>query len=239
MNCFAGNNTDAQKVFENSKNKLSLKNIHLVFDLESFDGKGNSKTKALSVSFAEFGPEKKVMVEIIAPQDIKGTKILTTDYPDKQGLIEIYMPSTGKIQKIKANQHNLKIMGSEIPIDQFSSTIGSDNQFTLLGKAPSDGVKCHKIKIQKHNKKGYEIAFVSIDKEYLLRIEKYDEQNKMINLIKLCEYIEKSLSTQKVYPKEISVKNFKTGKSSNMKIRNIEILKKVDIRDFTLSLITS
>lgn len=234
LNIIAGNNIEAKKLFENSKQKLSLKNVHLVFDLETFDGKGNSKTKALSVSFGEFEQLKKVMVEFIAPENIKGTKILTTDYPDKQGIIEIYMPSTGKIQKIRANQHNLKIMGSEIPINQFSTTIDPDCNFTLLGKESIDGLNCHKIKMQKINEKGYEIAFVSVEKEYLLRIEKYDEQNKLVNQIKLSDYIEEPNVNNKVYPKIINVKNYKTGKSSNMKVRNVDYLKKVDIKDFTI-----
>ncbi len=77
-------------------------------DLETFGGKGESKSKSLIVSFAEFDQKKKVMIEFVAPENVSGTKILTTDYPNKKGIIEIYMPATGKIQRIRANWCNLK-----------------------------------------------------------------------------------------------------------------------------------
>jgi hypothetical protein len=115
----ANDKSEAKRLIESAQNKLQLKNIHLNMELETFDNKGEGKFKNLLVSFAEFENEKKVLIEFLAPEKVSGTKILTTKPNDKKGIIEIYMPSTGKIQKIRANQRNLKIMGSEIPIAQF------------------------------------------------------------------------------------------------------------------------
>ena len=86
----------------------------------------------------------------------------------------------------------LKIMGSEIPINQFGTAIEADFNFMFLGKELLNGIQCHKVKVENS---GY-----------------------------------------MVYPGEINVKNYKTGKSSNMKVSNVTYLNNVDIKDFKLSL---
>jgi len=236
LNVVVNDNVDAKKLFEDSKLKLSLKNIHLVLDLETSDGKGNSKTKTLAVYFAEFGEQKIVKIEFVAPENIAGTKIITTNYPNKKGIIEIYMPATGKIRKIRASQNNLKIMGSKIPINQFSTVLEAEVKYKLLEKEVLNGVECHKIKVQTPNGKGeYGIAFVSVKKGYLLRIEKYNMQNKLVGLTELSDYIKVDYSNLKVYPRGIRVKNLKTGESSNMRVFSVNYLGKVDIEDFKLS----
>lgn len=231
----ANDNVEAKRLIENSQKKLSLKNVHLRMELETIDKMGQSKSKTLIVSFAEFGEEKKVMIEFVAPDKVSGTKILTTNYPNKKGIIEIYMPSTGKIQKIRANQRNLKIMGSEIPINQFNKIIDAELNFSLLGKEMINGTECHKIKVEKQGSKDYGIAFVSVEKEQLLRVERYNVQDKLQSLTELVDYMEVSNSESKVYPSVVRVKNFKTGKSSNMKVRDVNYLTKVNIEDFKLS----
>lgn len=231
----ANDNVKAKDLFESSKQKLSLKNVHLVLDLETMDKKGNTKSKVLSVSFGEFNQEKKVMVEIMAPEKVKGTKILTTNYLNKKGIIEIYMPASGKIQKFRASNRNLKLMGSEIPIAQFSSVVEEDYTFTLLADKEINATLCHRIKVQKPQEKEYRIAFISVDKEYLLRVEKYDSKDKMLSLTEMLDYIDVDNSNNKVYPKEINVKNLKSGKSSKMKIRELKFIEKLCVEKFQIT----
>ena len=218
---------EAERLIESAQNKLQLKNIHLNMELETIDKKGNLKSKNLLISFAEFDNEKKVLIEFLAPEKVSGTKILTTKSQDKKGIIEIYMPSTGKIQKIKASQRNLRIMGSEIPIGQFGKIVEGELNYTLLEKETVNGQMCQKIKVKEMGSKEHRIVFVSIEKEYLLRVEKYGAQNKLVNFTDLSDYMEIGNSALKVYPKNIYVKNLKSGKSSNMKLINVNILRVV------------
>lgn len=227
-------NVKAREFFENSKQKLSLKNVCLDLDLEILDKKGNIKSKSLSVAFGEFNQEKKVMIEITAPDEVKGTKILTTNYLDKKGIIEIYMPATGKIQKFRANNRNLKLMGSEIPITQFSSIVESDYSFSLLGNTNLNGISCHKIKVLKPDEDEYAIAFVSVKEEYLLRVEKYDSKDQLQSLTELSDYMKVNNSNGKFYPKLIRVSNSKSGKSSKMKVRSLEYVQKMNDADFQI-----
>ena len=235
LNLFAGDNIEAKKIFESSKQKLSLKNVHLVLDLETSDAKGNEKAKSLDVSFAEFGNDKKVMIEVMSPENIKGTKILTTDFANQKGIIEIYMPATGKIQKLRASQRNLKILGSEIPINQFSTAIEGGFDFNIVGQQLVNGAQCYQIKVQKADEKGYEIAYVSVDKEQLMRIETYDNHAKLITQTELLNYMKIANVGSKMYPREIRVENFKNGKSSFLKVRHLDYLSNINSGDFKLN----
>jgi hypothetical protein len=222
---FANNPVEAKDLFEKSKQKFSLKNVDLILDLETIDRKGNSKSKELAVTFGEFDQEKKVMVEILAPEKVKGTKILTTNYLNKKGVIQIYMPATGKIQKFKASNRNLKLMGSEIPIAQFSSVIDEDYNYTLLGEEKIKGFVCHKIKVEKTKAREYRIAYITTQEQHLIRVEKFDLRNKIISYTEMSDFINITNSKNNIYPKQIYVKNLRSGKSSSMTIKKLSYLK--------------
>jgi hypothetical protein len=231
----ASNTVEARQLFFASKAKLALKNVHLILDLKTFDGRGNSKAKSLDIAFAEFNKEKKILIKITAPDNVKGTKILTTDSPDKKGIVEIYMPATGKIQKIRASKRNLRIMGSEIPLAQFSNVVEAGFKFSLLGKDDLNGTLCYKIKLESPDAGEYGIAFVSVKDENLLRLEQYDSRQVMITLTKFSEYAEVSNTSGKYYPRFISVKNLKTGECSDMKILRASYITDISIDDFSLA----
>jgi hypothetical protein len=231
----ASDNAEAKRLMEHSQKILSLKNVHLEFNMETIEKRGRSKSKTLSVSFAEFGQEKKVMIKFESPENVKGTKILTTDYPDKKGIIEIYMPSTDKIQKIKANRNNMKIMGNKIPIIQFNKIIEADFHYSMLDRKILDGTECHKIKVEGSENSGdYGIAYISVKDEQLQCIERYDGKNNLISLTNLSDYMEVDGANSIFYPKKITSTNIKTGESSNMEVYSVEHLKTVDAKDFVL-----
>ncbi len=232
----ANDNAEARRLIEHSQKILALKNIHLTFNLETINKKGESKTKTLSVAFAEIGEEKRALIEFQAPENVKGTKILTTDYPDKKGIIQIYMPSTGKIQKIRASRNNLKIMGSEIPITRFNKLLETDFNYILLGKETKYNNECYKIKIEGNENEEYGIAFVSVKEERLMGIEKYNSKNILTTVVVLSDYIQMDDKSNSFYPQKIQTKNLKTGEGTNMEVSSFSFLNKIDKEDFNISL---
>jgi len=231
----ANDDAEARRLIEHSQTILALKNIHLQFNLETINNKGESKSKTLSVSFAEIGDEKRALIEFDAPENVKGTKILTTDYPDKKGIIQIYMPSTGKIQKIRASRNNLKIMGSEIPVTRFSKLLETDFNYVLMGRETKYDTECYKIKIEGNENEGFGIAFVSVDEERLLGIEKYNSKNMLTTVVELSEYMEVDNKNNAFYPQKIRTKNLKTGESTNMEVSSFSFLNKINIEDFNIT----
>jgi hypothetical protein len=92
------------------------------------------------------------------------------------------------------------------------------------------------VKVEEKGSKEHRVLFISIVKEHLLKVEKYSAQNKLVNFTELSDYMEIDNSDSKVYPKKIYVKNLKSGKSSKMNLISVNILSKVEIKDFTISL---
>lgn len=230
----AAGNVDAQKILEKSKQKLALINVHLVLELETSDAKGNEKGKSMDVTFAEFGTEKKVMVEVTAPENLNGMKILTTDFEDKKGIIEIYMPATGKIQKIRASQRNIRMLGSEIPINQFSAALDADFDFNLIGEKMINGENCYEIMIGKEGEKTYELAYVTVETEQLIRLDAYVSGDKLATRTDMTGYMKVVGTSSKMYPQEIKVQNFKNGKSSLLRVKQVDYLNNVSQDDFQL-----
>ena len=89
--------------------------------------------------------------------------------------------------------------------------------------------------MQKTGEKEYMVAFVSVDNEYLLQIQKFDLHDKLLSITELSDYVAVNSSNAKVYPQKISIVNLKTGEKSNMKVREVKLLSKVNINDFTLT----
>lgn len=231
---FGTDNDDARKMFETSRQKLVLKNIHLVLNLKTTNNKGISKNKELAVSYGDFIHEQKVLVEFLAPENVKGTKILATDYPEKRGIIEIFMPATGRIQKIRANQRNMKIMDSEIPIEQFRSIINADLCYSFLDKGEFNGQICHKIKVQSKNEDGYEVVYVSVDKELIVHMENFDKKERLIRTTDISNYKAIPNNKHKMYPQVISVQNLKSGKNSKIQVQKIKYILNINSKDFML-----
>lgn len=231
----AQDNIDAKRIFENSIQKLSVNNVRLEMDIESFDRNKNKKTKSLNILFAELDQEKKALIEITAPENIRGTKILTTNNPENKDILFIYMPSTGKTQKIRTSDQNLTIAGNEIPIQQFNHSFYNNYTFTTIDPDTLNGVFCSRIKLQQPEKKDYEIAFVSKDNEQLLRLEKYNSSQQLTAITEMWDYIEVNNDHHKVYPGKISIKNLKTREGSDITLKNIEYIKQVTPEDFRLT----
>ncbi|MFO7999981.1 MAG: outer membrane lipoprotein-sorting protein [Marinilabilia sp.] len=221
----AQNGTDAGQIFEESVKNLSLKNVRGALDLQTTDEKGNKKNRELSVIFAEFGPQKKVMIEITAPENVKGTRILATDFPDKEGIIQVYMPASGKIQKYRATKSNLKRVGKNIPVNHFSNAKYSEYEAEMMGQEIYNDIECYKIHLQVPGETEHRIAFVSKEKEQLLRMEEYDEQNELIAFTELSEYFETDIPDHKYYPRKVHIKDIKSGKVSEMTMLRLEHLK--------------
>ena len=235
-NSFAKSGIDAKQIYKNSKRDISLINVHLLMDVKTLDKKGIEKSKSLEVSFAEFNEQKKVLISVLAPKDMSGMKILSTDYLNKKGIIEIYMPSTGKIQKIRAGQHHTKSLESGIPINIFHSIVDDNLKYSLIGEETINGKLCYKIKIGNPDKdKEYKIACVTKKENRLLRMEEFDSHQKIITSTAMSDYKTVSNPKKLIYPKEIKIKNFKTGKSSIVKISQASYLANAKIGDFKLT----
>lgn len=231
----AGYNSEARKIFEESRQKMTLRNVSMVLDLISADRHGNTKSRTLAVTIAELGSRKKVLIEFTAPESVRGTKIVTTYDTTRKGIIEIYTPATGRIQKLRASRRNLKVMGSKIPISRIGQTIDLNFNFSQLGTTQVEGTTCYKIRLQKTGKKEYLIAYISTAERYLLRLEKYDMNDQLTSVTVMSGYFRVNGAGSKVYPRHIIIRDLKTNEAITMNIHKAVVPERINPDVFTLS----
>ncbi|WP_291862748.1 outer membrane lipoprotein-sorting protein [Marinilabilia sp.] len=226
---------NAKETFEIAVKKLVLKDVRATITLETFDGNGNDKSRTLNVSFAKFDETKKVMIEITAPEDLLGTRILMTDYSDKEGIIEVFLPATGKIRKFRANNRRLKMVDSEIPMNHFSSSAFANYQLLESKQVTINGVDYKKIKLHLPDKSEYLIAYVDVSRELLSRIESYDSGAKLTDITEFTDYRHiNSTGNELIFPHKVNVSNPSSGKASVLTINDLKTLKQIQKSDFDL-----
>jgi len=223
-----------KEIFENAVGHLTINNARLLMNMETIDQKGNSKTRELRASFAGIDETKQVMIEITAPDNLKGTKVLSTRHPDGPGIIQVYMPSTGKTRKFRANSRNINRIGNKIPIGHFSTSSYSGFKAISIGKAQIDGMECHKIHLRPEEENTYGIAYVTVDGEQLLRVEQYDQNAQMTGLTELSEYRSTNLPGNKPYPRKINIRETNTDEKTEIRITDIKSLTDPEELDFKM-----
>lgn len=210
------------EIFENAVRSLSLNNARMQMTMKTTDQKGNSKIRELQSTFASVDDTKQVMIEITAPDNLKGTKVLSTHRPDEQGVVQLYMPSTGKTRKFRANRRNLERMGNNIPIGHFTTNSYAGYKAISIGKEQLDGTECHKIHLRPEGEENtYGIAFVTVENKQLVRIEQYDQNAQITGLTELSEYQATNVPGNKLYPRQINIRKTNSSESTEITITGI------------------
>lgn len=223
--------------FENAVKKLALKDVQAQITLKTTDAGGNSILRKLNVSFGDFEKTRKVMIQITAPEDLKGTQILTTHFIDKsrKSTIEIFLPSTGKIRKFRANNRKLKIPGTEIPINHFSSAAFDDYLISIEEKDIFNGRQVQKIKLHLPGNDEYMVVYLDLQAERLYRIKSYDKNENLTSNTEFTDYRHTEPSEiENCFPYKVLVHNPISGKTSELTVSKINQLTQIRDADFDL-----
>ncbi|MGM0376105.1 MAG: outer membrane lipoprotein-sorting protein [Bacteroidota bacterium] len=223
-----------KEIFENAVRHLSISDARLLMNMETTDQKGNSKTRELHASFAGIDETKKVMIEITAPDNLKGTKVLSTRQQEGSGIIQVYMPSTGKTRKFRANNRNMSRLGNKIPAGHFNTSSYTRYKAISIGKEQIKGVACHKIHLRPEEENTYGIAYVTVKGEQLIKVEQYDQNARMTGLTELSEYRSTNLPGNKFYPRKIKIRETETDEKTEITITDIKSITDPEELDFKM-----
>ena len=232
-----GAEKQTKTAFENAVKKMALKDVQAQMTLETFDGNGANTLRTLNLSFAQFDDAKKVMIEITSPEDLKGTQILTTHFIDKsrKSTIEIFLPSTGKIRKFRANNRKLKIPGTEIPMNHSSSAAFDDYLISEEEKDNFNGREVQKIKLQLPGNAEYLVAYLDVQAELLYLIKSYDNKGNLTSTTEFTDYRHtESSEIDNHFPHKVHVYNPISGKTSELTITKLSQLSQIRNSDFEL-----
>ncbi len=188
----------------------------------------------------EDSTEKRI-IKFLAPAEVEGTGILIFDYENEADDMWVYLPALRKTRRIVSSEKSSSFMGSEFSNADMTVPSLEDFKYNLLGTEKTGGVDCWKIEsvpvnMDKEEEFGYSRSVRWIGRnDFIVRKSAYFGHDR--NLIKEIETIEFELldiDKGKYMITDMLVNNFRNGRSSRMKMDEIEIAE-TDDSYFTVS----
>lgn len=228
--------TTTEEIMEKVKGAFIGRNISGEVTVVSTDKKGEQKEKTFEFLTAEVDKVQKLKLVFTAPERAKGIMMKTTITGEKSDFVAIYMPSTGRIRKIKSTSSRLSLLGSSIDIS--SITPGSFSEYTLFLEADSlyKGEPCFVIKAVPDAVAKYRYVIILIAKHnYAIQaILLYDTKGKEVQKTILEEY--RQVANGLHYPSKVQIINVQKGEKTLLKMNNLKELSNPKESDFELPL---
>jgi outer membrane lipoprotein-sorting protein len=195
------------------------------------DDKGRVKEKTFDVLMAKFGDEDKTKMTMQQPERAAGITIVFTKTPFEDRIIEVYTPANGKTRKMLATPKNMKTVGSDFAISNYSSRTIEDLDIRLLGKPEIDGKMCYKLEVQEkaNSKEGRAELIVEQESFHIIQIITYNEKGVKSTVSKFSDFQVVEGMKNKVQPMLILTDNLLDKQHAEMKI--LEITPKNDLKE--------
>ncbi len=168
------------------------------------------------LSYSQGGNEKS-LTEYVAPNQVRGMKILTLNDGDD---IWSYFPRTNRTRKIASSARNRRVQGSDFTYDDMATgKLAAQWTGKMAGTETIEGHTCQKLLVAptKKGPRSYKKAIMWIDSaDYALRrIDYYDEDGDLQKRLVLGEY--KKIGGVLV-PHGYTMTNLSDGGRTTMKI---------------------
>ncbi|WP_028586627.1 outer membrane lipoprotein-sorting protein [Desulfocurvus vexinensis] len=154
------------------------------------DNAGNKKQR-------EFKTWKKTMddglartlMAFTAPADLAGTALLSWETGDGQAKQWLYMPATGKMQRVASSSKADFFMGTDFTYEDMEPDDLDQYDMTLTGSAELDGQDCHIVEVTpateaKAKESGYgkRVFYVRKDITFTVKIEYHDPRGRLVKV---------------------------------------------------------
>lgn len=233
---------DPVSIVKESQDAVKVKSFEALSTLTIRDSRGNERVRKSSMASKTYPDQtEKRIIKFLSPAEVEGTGILIFDHEEKADDMWIYLPALRKTRRIVSREKSNSFMGSEFSnADMTAPSIGDFN-YELLGSGEVDGTECWKIAavpadISLEDEYGYSKAIRWIGKEdYVVRKSSYyDFSETLIKTIKTINFKRMDPGSGKYMVTEMVAENFQNGRSSTMKMDQVESTETKDAY-FTIS----
>ena len=153
--------------------------------------------------------------EFLWPADVKGTKLLTHAYKEKDDEQWLYMPAVKRVKRISSRNKSGSFMGSEFSYEDMGSQEPEKYRFKYLEETTLEGRKVHKMErypVDPNTSYAKQIVFQDLEYKAVLRLEYFDKKSE---LLKVAEFSGHKKLYKNIYrPSQIHMKNVQTKKES-------------------------
>ena len=227
---------DAREIFTRASGQMLTENMEIVLEMDITDKKGRTKVKGYEILMASLGDVEKTKMSFQKPEQAKGTTVIITKRPGETGLIEVYTPANGKTRKLKATADNMDMVGSEAQITSMTARDPDELAFLFLPPREVDGKSCYTVVVKDKDFKDQargELA-IEMDSYRIVQIAVFDMYGKQTSLVKLSDFQAVEGAGKKIQPRRIVTKDFKTQKTTDMRVLKVASRTDLSEEDFKL-----
>ena len=180
------------------------------------------------------GNESFSLIRFESPPDLRGTAFLTREGAsnDDQWL---YLPALGRVKRIAASGRSGSFVGSEISYEDLSRRSVEDYQHRLLRveAAGEDSVDVvESIPFDEHSGYSRIVSRVSRTMRSVLGAEYYDRKDQLLKVSESLEFFRPDGRHWRF--REAIVKNVRSGKSTRLRVADIDLEADLDQTRFTV-----
>lgn len=233
---FAGAQEDPEAIFSRAVDQVLTNQMELSIHIRTTESNGRTEEKAYDILMGRFGEEDMMRMIMQEPERARGVTIVISQTSGKDGIIEVFTPSNGKVRKMKATPENLDRVGSSYILADYSGRALDDMQFSLEGTEELEGKICDVIDAREaENPEGMKARFLIEKNSHRLReIRILNEEGEITSITKLSEYHPIEGMHEKVQPMRIVTENLKEKTVTDMQITNVLHRPNLNKEDFVL-----
>lgn len=178
------------------------------------------------------------LMEFMNPKDVKGTKMLTWSYKNKDDDQWLYIPAFRRVKRINSSGKSASFMGSEFSFEDLGSQEIEKFNYKWL---KDDTVEKRKVWVLERVPKqdsGYSKQVVFMDQQIFnpMKIEYYNPRGELLKVAEFSAYKQYTVGGKKLYrSNRIHMKNIQTKKESIFAWENRALGKKFPESDFSQS----
>ncbi|MFT6406788.1 MAG: outer membrane lipoprotein-sorting protein [Arenicella sp.] len=177
------------------------------------------RSKSLEVD----GDGDKALTIFDTPLDVKGTAFLSFSHSTGNDDQWIYLPAIKRVKRISSRNRSGPFLGSEFSFEDLSSFEVEKFNFNYLGDDQLNGQAMVKISmdpVDPHSGYSRADAWVDTDQYRVQKIDFYDRRSTLLKTLTISDY--KLYKGKYWRADKQSMINHKTGKSTDMLIKNLK-----------------
>jgi hypothetical protein len=113
--------------------------------LQTFDAKGKTTEKRWIQDRIGAHGKSKVVIRFTAPAEVKGVALLIVNHPDRSSDQWMWTPAIERDRRIALQDRSTRFFGTDFSFEDLEERDVDQDDYTLLGSEPLDGVDCWKI----------------------------------------------------------------------------------------------
>jgi hypothetical protein len=195
-----------------------------VVDMEIITAGGDRLNREINFKTKERSGGDRLLLTVLNPPDIRGTKLLTWAHPDRDDEQWLYLPSMKRVKRISAQLKSGSFMGSEFAYEDFSKKEVAKYNYRFLRNEVLKGRKTWVIeRVAKEPGSGYSREILWYDWEYkaALKNEFYDRKKDLFKTAEIEGY--RKMENRWWRPSKITMSNVQTKNKSVLTYKKLKL----------------